>query len=121
MFGAEVLHGPEATAVQQAVQGGGGASGAYDEGTALGGGAGWARTAGYAARLEAPGGGAGQGAMERDVFPPPAKGQLTSQDEELRLLRRRVAVLEEERDILKATAEMNNPAPRGGVSFQNPR
>lgn len=39
------------------------------------------------------------GAAGRDVFP--GHGQLTSQDEELRLLRRRVAVLEEERDILK--------------------
>lgn len=40
-----------------------------------------------------------EGAAARDVFP--GHGQLTSQDEELRLLRRRVAVLEEERDILK--------------------
>ena len=31
----------------------------------------------------------------------PGAGQLTSADEELRQLRRRVAVLEEERDILK--------------------
>lgn len=45
-------------------------------------------------RVEAQGGAAG-----RDLFP--GQGQLTSQDEELRLLRRRVAVLEEERDILK--------------------
>lgn len=39
------------------------------------------------------------GASGRDVFP--GNGQLTSQDEELRQLRRRVAVLEEERAILK--------------------
>lgn len=45
-------------------------------------------------RVEAQGGATG-----RDLFP--GQGQLTSQDEELRLLRRRVAVLEEERDILK--------------------
>jgi transposase len=45
-------------------------------------------------RVEAQGGATG-----RDVFP--GQGQLTSQDEELRQLRRRVAVLEEERDILK--------------------
>ena len=45
-------------------------------------------------RVEAQG-----GATARDMFP--GQGQLTNQDEELRLLRRRVAVLEEERDILK--------------------
>jgi transposase len=39
----------------------------------------------------------------RDAFP--GTGKLTSQDEEIRQLRRRVAQLEEERDILKkATA-----------------
>jgi transposase len=42
-----------------------------------------------------------EGAAGHDVFPGP--GQLTSADEELRQLRRRVAVLEEERDILKNT------------------
>jgi transposase len=39
----------------------------------------------------------------RDAFP--GNGKLTSQDEEIRQLRRRVAQLEEEREILKkATA-----------------
>lgn len=43
-----------------------------------------------------------EGVAARDVFP--GHGQVTSQDVELRLLRRRVAVLEEERDIrTKAT------------------
>jgi transposase len=43
------------------------------------------------------------GEAPRDVFP--GNGKLTSQDEEIRRLRREVAVLREERDILKkATA-----------------
>ena len=46
---------------------------------------------------------AGQGpAAPRDVFP--GSGKLTSQDEELRRLRREVAQLREEREILKKAA-----------------
>ena len=45
----------------------------------------------------------GPGAPTADVFP--GNGKLTSQDEELRRLRRENAVLREEREILKkATA-----------------
>ena len=42
------------------------------------------------------------GADPRDAFP--GHGQLTSQDEEVRRLRREVAVLREEREILKKAA-----------------
>jgi transposase len=41
-------------------------------------------------------------AQPRDAFP--GHGQLTSQDEEVRRLRREVAVLREEREILKKAA-----------------
>ena len=47
--------------------------------------------------------GTSSGASVRDAFP--GNGKLTSQDEEIRQLRREVAQLREERDILKkATA-----------------
>lgn len=58
----------------------------------------WRREFAIAARS-----GASSSTSARDVFP--GNGKLTSQDEEIRQLRREVARLREERDILKkATA-----------------
>jgi transposase len=48
-----------------------------------------------------------------DVFP--GNGKLTSQDEEIRQLRREVGQLREERDILKKATALQRPRSPGEV------